>query len=120
MAATLAIPLGCADPVPRPPAARSVPTTTFSCTGTGQSFTVPDAVTSIAVDAWGAQGGNVTQRQLNGGPGGTGGLGGLGGEAEGTLAVTPGQTLTVNVGCAGPTALPVVPVASVAGATGVP
>src|SRR5262245_14360286 len=98
MAVALAIPLGCADPVPRFPAARSVLPTTFSCTGTRQSFTVPDAVTSIAVDALGAQGGNVTQGELNGGPGGTGGLGG---EAMGTLPVMPGQTLTVNVGCAG-------------------
>jgi gliding motility-associated-like protein len=61
-------------------------TVTFNCTGGGQSFTVPPCVTSISVTARGAQGG---------------GSGGLGAVVTGTINVTPGQTLAVNVGCQG-------------------
>ena len=59
----------------------------FGYTGGNQSFTVPVGVSSISVTLYGGAGGNAT-----------GGLaGGLGGETTGTLAVTPGQTLTVLV-----------------------
>jgi hypothetical protein len=54
--------------------------------GTPQSFVVPTAVTSVTIEAWGAQGG------LNGASQG------LGGHAKGTLAVTPAETLKVRVG----------------------
>ena len=56
-------------------------------TGAMQTFTVPAGVTSLTVDAYGAQGAN------NGGN-----AGGLGGRVEGTLAVTPGQILYIYVG----------------------
>lgn len=60
----------------------------FSYTGSNQSWTVPSGVTSIGVDARGGQGG--------------GGLwGGPGGRIVGTVAVTPGETLTIIVGGTG-------------------
>ena len=59
---------------------------TFNYTGGQQSWIVPAGVTTIAVNVSGAQGN-------------TGGrLGGLGGAASGNLAVTPGQTIYINVG----------------------
>lgn len=66
---------------------------TFTFTGAEQTFTVPPCVTSITIEAWGAQGGagfpfTTTYSQA----------GGKGGYATGTLSVTPGQTLYVNVG----------------------
>ncbi|MEU5434403.1 glycine-rich protein [Streptomyces sp. NPDC020719] len=75
-----------------PPALAATTTVTFSYTGSAQSFTVPANVYSISVDAFGAQGQN--------GPEG-GSTGGLGGEAQGQLAVTPGQVLQINVGGSG-------------------
>ncbi|MCC7506319.1 MAG: HYR domain-containing protein [Saprospiraceae bacterium] len=72
-------------------------TMTFDFTGGMQTFTVPDGITSIEIQAYGAQGGNG-----NGGSGGAvGGTGGLGGLVQGTLAVTPGQVLNLFVGGAG-------------------
>lgn len=65
-------------------------TTVFSYTGTEQQFVVPAGVTSVYIDAYGAQG--------SPGLAPAGGAGGLGGRAGGTLAVTPGQTLYVYVG----------------------
>ncbi len=64
---------------------------TFSFTGGVQNYTVPPGVTSVRLDASGAQGGDA-----NGGT--TPGIGGRGGHAAGTLAVTPGQQLLVLVG----------------------
>jgi hypothetical protein len=61
-------------------------TQAFTYTGAQQSFTVPAGVTSVSIDAYGAQGGNS---------------GGLGGRATGALSVTPGQVLYVYVGGAG-------------------
>jgi hypothetical protein len=58
-------------------------TITFNYTGSAQTFTVPACISSVQIQAWGAQGG-------------TGG--GQGGYATGTLAVTGGQILQVNVG----------------------
>jgi len=66
--------------------------TTFSYTGGLQTYTVPIGVTSIQLEAWGAQGGSATG--LDGVPA----TGGLGGYAIGNLAVTPGQILQVYVG----------------------
>jgi hypothetical protein len=48
---------------------------------------VPDGVTEATFDAFGAQGGSANSQP-----------GGLGGEATATIAVTPGETLQVNVG----------------------
>ncbi len=60
---------------------------TFSYTGGLQTFTVPAGVTSITLDAYGAQGANNITF-----------AGGLGGRAQGTLAVTPGQVINIQVG----------------------
>ena len=59
---------------------------TFAYTGSLQSFIVPAGVTSIDVTANGAQGG---------------GGGGLGASIKGTVAVTPGETISVLVGGTG-------------------
>ena len=61
--------------------------TTFFETGAVQTYTVPAGVTSVKIQAWGAQGGD-----------GAGGLGGKGGYAVGTRAVTAGEILYVNIG----------------------
>ena len=57
--------------------------TVLNYTGAMQSFTVPAGVTSITIQALGAQGG---------------GNGGLGAKMTGTFTVTPGQVLQVLVG----------------------
>ena len=57
---------------------------TFPYTGSAQSWTVPSGVTSVQVDARGAQGG--------------GAYGGLGSRVVAVLAVTPGELLKVYVG----------------------
>jgi hypothetical protein len=61
------------------------------------TFTVPTGVTSVTVQAWGAGGSGG-----NGSSGtGSGGGGGGGGFARATLTVTPGESLTINVGSGG-------------------
>lgn len=60
---------------------------TFSYTGSVQTWTVPGCITSITVDAYGAQGGASS-----------GWAGGLGGRVQCTLAVTPGSVLNIYVG----------------------
>jgi hypothetical protein len=65
-------------------------TTTFTYTGAAQTYTVPAGVTSVVIDAVGPSGAPY---------GGSGG--GTGSHIRGTLAVTPGQTLQVNVGGCG-------------------
>ena len=55
------------------------------------NFTVPSGVTQVTLDAFGAQGGGAPPFSA----------GGLGGEGLSTVAVTPGQTLQVNVGGTG-------------------
>ncbi|MFH1725561.1 MAG: Ig-like domain-containing protein [Elusimicrobiota bacterium] len=62
---------------------------TFSYTGAVQEFTVPGGVVSVTVTMWGAAGG------------GTGARGGAGGYSKGTIAVTPGEVLTIIVGGGG-------------------
>ncbi|WP_180357032.1 DUF11 domain-containing protein [Streptomyces sp. TLI_146] len=89
---TMAFALAGAGLVALAPPALAATTVTFSYTGGAQSFTVPDKVYSISVDAFGAQGQD--------GPEG-GSAGGLGGEAQSRLAVTPGQVLQINVGGSG-------------------
>ena len=69
-------------------------TVTFNATGTGmsgsvQSFVVPPGVTSLSIDASGAEGG--------------GGVGGLGAQIQGDFTVTPGETLSIIVGQQGQT-----------------
>ncbi|HEX2899554.1 MAG TPA: glycine-rich protein, partial [Bacteroidia bacterium] len=60
---------------------------TFNYSGSIQNFVVPTGVTSITIQALGAQGGSSS-----------GTLGGLGASITGTVAVTPGQVLKVLVG----------------------
>ena len=60
---------------------------TFSYTGTAQSFTVPEGVASIYVDAFGAAGGMAAASDGN-----TYGYPGLGGRVEATIAVSPAKS----------------------------
>lgn len=69
--------------------AQAQTTQTFSYTGSSQNFTVPAGVSSINVKIWGAGGA------------GSDGSGGSGAFLKGTLAVSPGQTLTFIVGGGG-------------------
>jgi len=72
-------------------------TSTYATAGT-VDFYVPDGVTSITVKAWGAGGGSGAS---DGGTG-VGGTGGGGGFARmNTIAVTPGETLSIRVGGGG-------------------
>ena len=61
-------------------------TCTFDYTGAEQTWTVPDGVTQVTLDVFGAQGGNEAAD------------GGNGGRATATITVTPGETLTIVVG----------------------
>jgi len=70
--------------------------TTFTYTGTDQSFTVPAGVTSITIKMWGAGGGGGNN-DPNGYPAGAGGY------ATGTLSVSAGQVYTIIVGQGGVT-----------------
>ncbi|CAN0599762.1 unnamed protein product, partial [Laminaria digitata] len=63
----------------------------FAYTGQIQTFTVPSGVTSVVIEAAGAQGGN----------GRNGATGARGAFVSGAVAVTPGQTLSIVVGQAG-------------------
>ena len=71
-----------------PNATQTFAPVTFSFTGAAQTYTVPPGVTSLRVTALGSMGS----------PYNNGSVGGSGGRAEGTLAVTPGEVLTVIVG----------------------
>ena len=66
-------------------------TTTFSHTGSNQTYVVPAGITSL----------NVTLSGAGGGGGGNYLAGGTGGLVSGTLTVTPGETLTIIVGRGG-------------------
>jgi hypothetical protein len=70
----------------------------FEYTGAVQSFVVPSCVTSIHIEAWGAQGGTPN---ANSSCGGNPDVGGLGGYAWGDLAVTPATAFDVYAGGAG-------------------
>jgi hypothetical protein len=61
----------------------------YQYTGSNQSFTVPSGITAVTVYMWGAGGGSGA------------GTGGAGAFIQGTLAVTPGNTLNVIVGQGG-------------------
>ncbi len=69
---------------------------TFSFTGTEQTFTVPAGVTSVTIDASGAEGARAID-----GFGNPTGAGGQGGFVRATIPMTPGETLFINVGGAG-------------------
>ena len=80
--------------------------TVFTYTGASQKFVVPTNVCSVTIAALGAQGGAGAPANHGEGPELEGAdapppvifPGGLGGSATSTVAVTPGETLTVNVG----------------------
>lgn len=61
--------------------------TTFLATGTDQSYVVPPGKTLLTVDLHGASGQNLNS-----------GVGGKGARLQATIAVIPGETLTVKVG----------------------
>jgi hypothetical protein len=66
----------------------------FTYQGASEDFEVPTDVCEVTITALGAEGGDGNAQ-----PGA--GEGGLGGQAVATVAVTPGETLTVAVGGAG-------------------
>src|SRR6266508_1478461 len=72
---------------------------TFNCVSgpvqQSQSYTVPAGVTQLSITALGGAGADGRASGAN-----AGGAGGKGGSASATFAVTPGEVLTVNVGCA--------------------
>ncbi|ALN86626.1 autotransporter beta-domain protein [Lysobacter capsici] len=72
----------------------------FGFTGGEQTTTVPAGVHSLTVYLSGAQGGagRSGAGTIGGSPNSPGGAGGLGGRVRGTLAVTPGATLSIWVG----------------------
>jgi len=72
----------------------------FGFTGGEQTVTVPAGVNSLTVYLSGAQGGagRSGAGTIGGSPNSPGGTGGLGGRVRGTLAVTPGATLSIWVG----------------------
>src|SRR6266511_1829169 len=88
--------LAACGPVKKSPPAPPV-TVTYSTVGT-HSFVVPAGVTLIGVDAYGAEGGPGADNMFCNPEFG---VGGKGGRATTTLAVTPGETLQINVGGAG-------------------
>lgn len=67
--------------------------TTFDYTGDVQTYVVPDGITSVQIDMFGAEGGTCTNDSTS-----CGDIGGLGGSATGILTVTPGETLYIYVG----------------------
>ncbi len=77
-------------------------TFSFTSTGAEQSFTVPQGVTSITIQAWGGGGGGggVASNSSNSRGGGGGGAGGS--YVQGTIPVVPGEQYSVIVGWGGP------------------
>lgn len=67
------------------------------------TWRVPAGVTHILAEVWGAGGGGGagTSTLIGASAGGGGGGGGSGAYARASLAVTPGETLTIRVGAAG-------------------
>ncbi len=66
----------------------------FACTGSAQSWIVPEGVTSATFDVFGAAGGIWDHED-------SGNVPSDGGQSTATIAVTPGETLTIVVGCEG-------------------
>ncbi|WP_230198419.1 glycine-rich protein [Luminiphilus syltensis] len=62
-------------------------TDTYTYTGAAETFVVPTGVTSVTIEAWGAQGGMSDPVTDN-----------LGGYAKGDLSVSPGDVLNIYVG----------------------
>jgi len=66
--------------------------TEFYYTGGVQTFTVPAGITSVTIEAWGAEGGTSTAQS-----GGTTYAGGKGAYIKGSFSVTPGQIISLLV-----------------------
>ncbi|MCU1441204.1 MAG: fibronectin type protein [Rhodoglobus sp.] len=81
-------------------AAPSAVTQTFSYTGGLQTFTVPAGITQLTLTATGAEGGRGGVDAS-----GPGAAGGYKGQVTGTMAVTPGQVLSIAVGGGGATGI---------------
>ena len=77
----------------------SAPSCTYTAVG-ADIFTVPDGVSAVSVDLFGAEGGSAAG-YVAPNPPSDGAPGGLGGETRATLAVSPGQTLQLTTGAAG-------------------
>jgi hypothetical protein len=75
-------------------------TCTFTYTGGAQTWTVPAGVHSATFTLYGAEGGTGVGGTVNSIPV-PAAVGGLGAQVTGTLAITPGTVLQVNVGQAG-------------------
>ncbi|MDP3910671.1 MAG: hypothetical protein Q8Q14_09795 [Gemmatimonadales bacterium] len=86
LSAMLVIAIACGDSTAPCPTG----TETFNYTGAIQTFTVPACVTSITIEAHGAQGGSTATFD-----------GGLGARMRGTFAVSGGPSLKILVGGAG-------------------
>ena len=97
IAASYLVPLSAyavsANPVPNC-AAGTTCTITFTYTGDYYSWTVPSGITSITVDAYGAEGGKSNYSVNSAVPG-------KGGRIQATLTATAGETLYLYVGGAG-------------------
>ena len=76
-------------------AAPSAVTQNFTYTGSTQTFTVPAGVTQLGVTLIGGEGGRGGRDGVFGEPGG------YKGQVTGTIAVTPGQVLSMSVGGGG-------------------
>jgi hypothetical protein len=72
-------------------------TATFECTGAAQEWVVPADVHVATFDVFGAEGGVGDDGQLDEPAGNPG----QGGHTKATIPVVPGETVQVNVGCAG-------------------
>jgi len=77
---------------PTPVCGGTTCTVTFSTAGTGQTWVVPAGVMSESITLYGAIGGSTNIV-----------LGGDGAKVTGTLALSPGTSVTVDVGGAGAT-----------------
>jgi hypothetical protein len=95
-AGLLVLALAVAAAFAAPASASTSASAVFAFTGASQQWVVPAGVTSVTVDAFGAQGG------ASGSGTSPAALGGDGAHASGTLPVTPGETLLVMVGGAAP------------------
>ncbi len=73
----------CAQPGPPPGPAE------FAVTGLAETFTVPECVEVVTIEAWGAQGGDNIELVD---------LGGLGARMRGDFTVIPGEELSIVVG----------------------
>ena len=71
------------------PSSAAAVTETFVYTGGAQSWVVPAGVSEATFTLYGAEGGSSSSGTV---------AGGLGGSATATIAVTPGESLQVNVG----------------------